>query len=163
MTFSRTQIIIDCAKWTALSATRSGAPIKSRGDVCLLLDAVTFAEVLSPGSPISRPEFDAWHEAQTLGICARDERVPIGWGVKLLNVYVKTAAYVGDLGRPGIREVIHPPIDSGLWEGLAVRFRGQPEILAEARWKRRRKAAATSSHVIESHACRPRDRGGFCR
>jgi hypothetical protein len=102
------------------------------GDVYPLLDAVSFAEVLSPGSPISRLEFDAWHEAQTLRLCARDERVPIGWGVKLLNVYLKTAAYVGDLGRPGIREVIHPPIDSGLWEGLAVRFRGQPEILADA-------------------------------
>lgn len=128
----RAQIVLDYAKWTALSATRSGAPIKSRGDVYPLLDAVTFGEVLSPGLPISRTEFDAWHEAQTLALCARDERVPIGWSVKLLNVYLKTAAYVGDLGRPGIREVIHPPIDSGLWEGLAARFRGRPEILAEA-------------------------------
>jgi hypothetical protein len=75
MTVSRTQIILDYAKWTALSATRSGAPIKSRGDVYPLLDAVTFAEVLTLGLPISRLEFDAWHEAQTLGICARDDRI----------------------------------------------------------------------------------------
>jgi hypothetical protein len=45
----RAQIVLDYAKWTALSATRSGAPIKSRGDVYSLLDAVTFGEVLSPG------------------------------------------------------------------------------------------------------------------
>ena len=132
MSSFRTQIVLDYAKWTALSATRSGAPIKSRSDVYPLLDGITFSEVLSTGFPISSTEFDVWHEAQTLALCARDERVPIGWGVKLLNVYLKTAAYVGDLGRPGIREVIHPPIDSGLWEGLAERFSGQPEILAEA-------------------------------
>ncbi len=127
----RAQIILDYAKWTALSATRSGAPIKSRGDVYPLLDAVTFGEVLSPGSPISRTDFDAWHEAQTQALCARDGRVPIGWRVKLLNVYLKTAAYIGDLGGPGIRELIHPPIDSGLRKGFAERFRGQPEILNE--------------------------------
>ena len=128
---SRVKIVLDYAKWTALSATRAGAPIKSRGDVYPLLDTVAFSEVLSPGLPVSAAEFDAWHEAQTLALCARDQRVPIGWGVKLLNVYLKTAAYVGDLGRPGLREVIHPPIDSGLWEGLAERFRGQPKILDE--------------------------------
>lgn len=127
----RVQIVLDFAKWSALSATRSGAPIKSRHDVYPLLDAVTFREVLSPGLPISKAEFDAWHEAQTLALCARDGRVPIGWGVKLLNVYLKTAAYVGDLGRPGLREVLHPPIDSGLWDGLTHRFREQPEILGE--------------------------------
>jgi len=33
MTESRRQIILDFAKWTALSALRSGAPIKSRADV----------------------------------------------------------------------------------------------------------------------------------
>jgi hypothetical protein len=55
--------------------------------------------------------------------------VPIGWGVKLINVYLKTAAYVGNLGRPGLRSALHPPIDAGLWEGLAEKFRGWPDIL----------------------------------
>jgi hypothetical protein len=74
MSSFRTQIVLDYAKWTALSATRSGAPMKSRSDVYPLLNAVTFGEVLSPGSPISSTEFDAWHEAQTLAMLpvARD-------------------------------------------------------------------------------------------
>ena len=100
MTDFRCQIVLDFAKWTALSATRSGSPIKSRLDVYPLLDAVAFGEVLQPGSSITAAEFDAWHEAETLAICARDRRVPTGWGVKLINVYLKTAVYIGDLGRP---------------------------------------------------------------
>ena len=137
MTEFRYRIVLDFAKWTALSALRSGAPIKSRANVYRLLDAVAFGRVLQPGLPIAGGEFDAWHEAQTLALCARDRRVPIGWGAKLINVYLKTAAYVGDLGRPGLRDVLHPPIDAGLWAGLAERFRDRPEILDEARCVRR--------------------------
>jgi hypothetical protein len=102
-------------------------------DVYRLLDAVAFAHVLHSESPIATEEFDAWHEAQTLSLCDRDRRVPTGWGVKLINVYLKTAAYVGDLGRPGLRDALHPPIDAGLWAGLAKMFRQRPEILDEAR------------------------------
>jgi hypothetical protein len=127
----RSQIILDYAKWTALSALRSGAPIKSRAHVYPLLDGVTFGTVLGPGLAITKSEFDAWHEEQTGALCARDARVPIGGGVKLINVYLKTAAYVGDLGRPGLRDEIHPPIDAGLWEGLAKRFHDCPDILSE--------------------------------
>ncbi len=132
MTEVRRQIVLDFAKWTALSALRSGAPIKSRLHVYPLLDAVAFGEVLRPGALIAGAEFDGWHETETLALCARDRRVPIGWGVKLINVYLKTAAYVGDLGRPGLRAALHPPIDAGLWEGLADKFRGRPEILDQA-------------------------------
>jgi hypothetical protein len=132
MAESRSQIILDFAKWTALSALRSGAPIKSRAHVYPLLDAVAFAEVLQPGLPIAGAEFDAWHEAQTLTLCVNTPRVPIGWGAKLINVYLKTGAYVGDLGRPGLRDALHPPIDAGLWAGLAKKFRERPEIVNEA-------------------------------
>jgi hypothetical protein len=133
----RRGIVLDYAKWTALSALRSGAPIKSRADVYPLLDAVAFGEVLRPGPPITAGEFDAWHESQTLALCGRDRRLPVGWGVKLVNVYLKTAAFVGDLGRPRLRDALHPPIDSGLWAGLAEAFRGRAEILAEVRAVRR--------------------------
>jgi hypothetical protein len=129
----RRQIILDYAKWTALSAMRSGAHIKSRADVYQLLDAVAFGDMLSRGQPVAGPEFDAWHERQTEALCsrARDSGLPTGWGVKLINVYLKTAAYVGDLGPPGLRDALHPPIDGGLWKGLAKRFHGRPDILDE--------------------------------
>jgi hypothetical protein len=47
--------------------------------------------------------------------------------VKILNVYLKTAAYVGDLGRPGLRELLHPPIDAGLWDGMK-KWIGQSDL-----------------------------------
>jgi hypothetical protein len=132
LTEPRQQIILDFAKWTALSALRSGAPIKSRMDVYPLLEEVLFAQVLQPGALIVGADFDDWHKSQTLKLCALDSRVPIGWGAKLINVFLKTVAYIGDLGRPGLRDVLHPPIDAGLWAGLAERFPGRREILDEA-------------------------------
>ena len=64
----------------------------------------------------------------------------IGWGVKLINVYLKTAAYVGDLGHPSLRDALHPPIDAGLWKGLRKQFKGRPDILDEICCVRRIKA-----------------------
>ncbi len=127
----RRQIVLDFAKWTALSALRSGAPIKSREHVYHLLDAVRFTEVLRSASGITQEAFDEWHEAETLAICNRDCRVPTGWAVKLINVYLKTAAYIGDLGAQGLRDALHPPIDAGLWKGIAQKFSERPDIVRE--------------------------------
>ena len=65
MTNVRADIIATYAQWTALSALRSGAPIKSRHDVYTSLRDVDF-EVLFDDSlgPINRSTFDAWHQAQ---------------------------------------------------------------------------------------------------
>jgi hypothetical protein len=127
----RRQIILDYARWTALSALRSGAPIKSRGDVYPLLDAIAFGRVLNPNAAIAEADFDAWHEMETAALCARDPRLPIGWGVKLINVYLKTAAYVGNLGHASLRAALHPPIDAGLWKGIRERFKERPNILEQ--------------------------------
>ena len=53
------------------------------------------------------------------------EELPVGWAAKMINVYLKTAAYVGDLGRAGLRDVLHPPLDNILMNNLRDRF---PEI-----------------------------------
>jgi hypothetical protein len=42
----------------------------------------------------------------------------------MINIYLKTAVYVGGLGRSELPTVLHPPIDSGLWSGLHRRFKG---------------------------------------
>jgi hypothetical protein len=113
----RRQIILDYAKWTALSALRSGAPIKSRAEVYPLLDAVAFSDVLSPGQPIQSAKFDAWHERQTAALCARHPLLRIGWAAKLINVYLKTCpsgkrAKLGDAASlPGGRAT---PVPAGL-------------------------------------------------
>jgi hypothetical protein len=38
----------------------------------------------------------------------------VGWGTKLINVDLKTAASAGGIGRPGLKESLHPAIDAGL-------------------------------------------------
>ena len=68
----RCQILIEYAKWTALSAVRSGGPIKATEPIYQLLDGVAFPEVLDPSLElISCEDFDRWHRAQTEDLCAR--------------------------------------------------------------------------------------------
>lgn len=131
MTDVRKKITLDYARWTVLSALRTGSPVKSRMDVYPLLDSVAFSDVLESRTPITQKQFDKWHEEQTRKLCDQDSSLPIGWGVKMLNIYLKTAAYIGALGPPGLRDSIHPPIDSGLWQGIREMFPKKPEILNE--------------------------------
>ena len=129
----RRKIILDYARWTALSALKAGSPIKSRKDVYPLLDTVEFAAVLGSSREISALEFDAWHERETKALCDRERRLQnqIGWSAKLINVYLKTAAYVGELGREGLRDVLHPPIDGGLRDGFEQHFGKDSDIFTK--------------------------------
>ena len=137
----RCQILIEYAKWTALSALRTGAPIKDKKTVYQLLDGVPFAEVLSGEAEIS---FDCWHQRATEALCCRANKYlrdvalengkepaefPVGWSAKLINVFLKTAVYAGGLGREGLRDVLHPPLDNGLRKGLIEHFHGCPDML----------------------------------
>jgi len=70
----------------------------------------------------------------------------------MVNVYLKTAGYVGGLGRPGLTPLLHPPIDAGLWSGLGRRFSGCPDLLAKTHVVRQIKAIrdyATYTTIIE--------------
>ncbi len=127
----RAGITRDFAKWTALSALRSRAPIKSRSDVYGVLDRVPFGAVLNGPEEMSISAFDAWHEGATALMQDHESRLTPGWATKLINVYLKTAAYVGDLGRPGLRAALHPPIDAGLWAGLRDRFPDDVDLLSQ--------------------------------
>ena len=115
---TRTKIIMNYAGWTALSALRR-SPVKSRAETYPLLDRVRFAELFGrDGTPIRPEAFSNWHREATSEIRSLQPKLCVGWAVKLINMYLKTAAYVGDLGRPGLRELLHPPIDGGLWDGI---------------------------------------------
>ena len=52
----------------------------------------------------------------------REPRLTVGWATKIINVYLKTRVYIGGQGRHHLKEMIHPPIDAGLWLGLKRRF-----------------------------------------
>jgi hypothetical protein len=128
----RTTIVDGFARWTALSALRSGSPVKSREHIYPLLRSVDFASVLAPStSSLSREAFEVWHRRAILGIASAESRLGIGWAAKLVNVYLKTASYVGDLGSPSLRDVLHPPVDTGLWLGIRRRFQGRSDILGD--------------------------------
>lgn len=128
----RAPIISTYAHWTALSALRSGSPVKSRAQVYGLLKVVPFDRLLEPSNrPIKEAEFASWHHDAVLGLCERESPLCVGWAAKLVNVYLKTYVYVGGLGRPGLVSAIHPPIDGGLWAGVKKRFHERPDILAK--------------------------------
>ena len=129
---ARSKIIETYARWTALSALRSGAPIKSREDVYTAIGGVDFSALFdSTAGRIERPEFDRWHERTTDEMISRDQRLNVGWVAKILNVYLKTRVYVGSQGRSGLAACVHPPIDAGLWEGLKARYKGRrPDIIS---------------------------------
>ena len=128
----RCQVLVEYAKWTARAAVNSGGPIKDTNTIYRLLDGVAFADVLSGETEISADEFNRWHRRETKGLCCRANDLrpqvapfPVGWSAKLINVFLKTTVYVGNLGRAGLRNVLHPPLDNGLQAGLLERF---PEL-----------------------------------
>ena len=127
----RCRILVEYAKWTALSAVRSGCPIKAKKPVYRLLDGVAFSEVLDRSlGPISCKDFNEWHTSQTEDLCdrakpdlspkwvkAHGQRFPVGWGAKLINVFLKTAVYAGGLGCSSLMKALHPPLDNGIKKG----------------------------------------------
>jgi hypothetical protein len=130
MTDVRPRIIEQYAEWTAMSALRSGAPIKSRRDVYSAIHQVDFPRLFDKSlGPINRSDFDAWHEDAVTGLIEREQRLNVGWAAKILNVYLKTRCYIGAQGRHHLSEAIHPPIDAGLWLGLSRRFADRRDIL----------------------------------
>ena len=126
----RKAIIATYAGWTAMSALRSGAPINLRRDVYTALHGVDFAVLFEDVlGPINRVAFDAWHADAVQAMIEREPRLTVGWATKIINVYLKTRVYIGAQGRHHLKEMIHPPIDAGLWLGLARRFADRPDIL----------------------------------
>jgi hypothetical protein len=126
----RKAIIATYAEWTAMSALRSGAPIKSRRDVYTALRGVDFGVLFKDAlGPINRNTFDAWHADAVRAMIEREPCLTVGWATKIINVYLKTRVYIGGHGRYHLKEMIHPPIDAGLWLGLARRFPDRPDIL----------------------------------
>ena len=128
----RKRILAAFAEWTALSALRSGAPLKSADAVSKVIRMINFAAVLESNDPIVPAEFDRWHTQalERLQLSQPRLRNQVGWAAKIVNVYLKTIAYVGDEGRPNIRACLHPPIDGGLWRGVRKAFAARHDILS---------------------------------
>jgi hypothetical protein len=95
----RKAIIATYAEWTAMSALRSGAPIKSRRDIYTALRGVDFAVLFKDAlGPINRATFDAWHADAVRAMIEREPRLTVGCATKIINVYLKTRVYIGGPG-----------------------------------------------------------------
>ncbi len=81
------------------------------------LDEVDFARLFGDGV-VSEEAFSAWHR-ESVALLGR-RTFSVGWAAKLINVYLKTRVYVGGDGPRGLSALVHPPIDAGLWKGLAA-------------------------------------------
>jgi hypothetical protein len=127
----RHKIVHDFAKWTALSALRSGSPLKRAERVYDLIENHADWPVLfDPTRAIDATEFDRWHEKAVLDFVAAEPALTgdsqVGWAGKIVNVYLKTRVYLAGEGREGLVSAIHPPIDNGLQRGLVKRFANRP-------------------------------------
>jgi len=138
-----------------LPALRSGSAIKSRRDVYTALREANVEPLFDRAGPIAASEFDAWHAAAVARMIARKPALNVGWAAKIVNVYLKTRAYVGGQGRPGLAAAVHPPIDAGLWLGLKRKFPDRPDILG-------RTNCVTRIKDIADYECYSRIIGG-CR
>jgi hypothetical protein len=152
----RDSIVAQYAEWTALSALRSGAPIKSRRDVYSALGCVNFQPLFNKDlGSISASEFAVWHERSVRNLLRCEPRLNVGWSAKIINVYLKTRCYIGRRGRHHLDYAIHPPLDAGLWLGLRRRFRGRDDILAQTNHVERIKDISTyASYVLIIDGCR---------
>ncbi|MFZ3047697.1 MAG: hypothetical protein WA151_17430 [Desulfatirhabdiaceae bacterium] len=126
----REKIINDFSEWTAFSATRSGCPIKSRVAVYPLIRTPKYRSILT-GNEISASEFNDWHQEATRAICNMEPVFPVGWAAKLINIYLKTMVYLAGVGKPGLVQCIHPPIDNGLWEGIFSEYKHRRDSISK--------------------------------
>ncbi|MHA1648951.1 MAG: hypothetical protein ACTSYB_02065 [Candidatus Helarchaeota archaeon] len=125
----RQSIIKEFAEWAAFSATRSGCPVKSRKELYPLIREPRYSKILEGDRIITAQEFDEWHKENTIRICDKNARLPVGWGTKLINMYLKTLVYIAREGRKGLIECIHPPIDSWLWKGIKKVYNDDNDII----------------------------------
>ncbi len=133
---TREKIITTYAEWIAFSGTRSGCPLKSREDVYPLIREPNYNQIFWGATPITKAEFGNWHQKSIEIIVAKSEkRLSVGWAVKLVNLYLKTMVYVSGYGRPELVKWIHPPIDSGLWQGIEEAYKEQKDILTKTHSK----------------------------
>jgi hypothetical protein len=115
----RKKIILEYSKWCAFSSLRSGAPVKKRDVIYPKIDAVSFGLVLDGRFPIAEKNFNNWHQNECIKLAKNlGDKHWIGWASKIINIYLKTACYIGGLGRKGLVEVIHPPLDGILAKAL---------------------------------------------
>ena len=121
MDSTRRHIILRSAEWHAVAAIRSSSPLKDRGAIkqCVaLIKTEELGEIESMTGIRQQEAYDLWHAKTVEGIVAKAPELSFGWAAKLVNVYIKTLAYISDDFWPKLRGAIHPAIDGMLQDML---------------------------------------------
>lgn len=133
---TKINIVKTFSEWVAFSGTKSGSPLKARKDVYPLIQLPKYEEILLGKKHISKDEFNQWHKKNTESICAEASKMPVGWSTKLINLYLKSMVYLAGIGRPNLVNLIHPPIDGGLWKGIKAAYKHEANIIAQTHHKK---------------------------
>ncbi len=73
-----------------------------------------YTQIFDGDCPITKPEFEAWHQRTVLEMIVEMPNVSVGWAAKVLNFFLKTTVNVAGFGRPDLFKWI-PGVDKGLW------------------------------------------------
>mgnify|MGYP006440440845 CR=1 FL=1 len=97
-----------------------------------MIDTPDYKNLLSSEGTWTKAQFNSWHKRNTLKTdMASNHLLGIGWSTKLINVYLKTMVYAGQIGPSSLMNVIHPPIDKGLWDGIKEKYRAEKSVIAK--------------------------------
>jgi hypothetical protein len=121
----RKGIIRQFAVWAAVSALRSGSSIKSREKIIKIINDVPWDELFKVDS---QERFDSWHAEQRARINKKYKALSHGWAAKIINVYLKTLAYVSSDFYPNVRKYLHPPVDGILIRHLRKKYGGINQV-----------------------------------
>ena len=129
------EIAHEFARWATRAAVAAGrkdgggCPIQSREEVDAALDIVDFDPLFDTNLGfIDSREFNAWYIQAVVGLIEWEQRLNVGWAAKIIAIYLKTTCYLAGFGREGLKNVIHPPIDNGLINGLKRESWTNPDI-----------------------------------
>ncbi len=136
MTDVRQKIIQEFSKWVSFCGTRSGCPLKSHEHLDPLIALPNYKSLFSPrNKPINKEKFDKWHRKSVNAIVKKGKKVAkrsgfsVGWAAKIINLYLKERCYIASQGRPNLKNVIHPPIDSRLWKSIKKKYKDDNSII----------------------------------
>ena len=124
---ARWTIAHNYGRWTTRSAMNSNGPVKSTSEVNRAIDTIVdFPYVLDTSlGTIGKANFEDWHHRQVCKLLEyfKHKQLTYGWAAKMIAIYLKTTCYLAHFGRPGLDQVIHPPIDNILVKALRGRYK----------------------------------------